>query len=609
MTHPSFFLKYRAMTLAFLFLALSAIAPSLSIGENTLETFFPDTDYELNVYHIKGKLPGKTLLIIGGIQGDEPGGFLSADLYADMKLVAGNLIVVPRANFYSIILNRRQVNEDMNRKFSGSSDENYEAQVVSILKRLISESDCLLNLHDGSGFYRDSWESEMKNPGRYGQSIIVDSDEYIHPDTGKKINLGEMARLAISGINAQVDDPENFFRLNNHRTRAPDSLHPEQRKSATYYALYDCGIPAFGIETSKSLPLETRIYHHNLAVNFFMEIFGVTPEIPGIGLCPPQIKYAVVKINNASPIVVANGETLHISRGDSIKIIHIEGNYSRGLSADIEGYGSVNDTNKSFTLKKATRVLIKKDHLLCGEFDIVLSDSPLSNYEITAKSTVLAFRVKVNGREGFYPNGSHVDIVKGDLLELMDPVTTPESIKGLTCNFKGFVGSNMDNTGEDRGYIINTAKELWDRYSLYKKGRVYQVIASKDDDEIIGRLFFDIHPPLFEYMLLYINEREKRWVSDNESINLKVSDSIRVVDIKSNVVSEDIGISIMGKGGHKSIGLGDSISGSGIVSLFGGASTGCGIHIERGKILLAFLPVTIIDCDQPSDGENTDSGK
>ena len=40
------------------------------------------------------------MLIIGGIQGDEPGGFLSADSYADIKLDKGNLIVIPRTNFY-----------------------------------------------------------------------------------------------------------------------------------------------------------------------------------------------------------------------------------------------------------------------------------------------------------------------------------------------------------------------------------------------------------------------------------------------------------------------------------------------------------------------------
>jgi hypothetical protein len=50
----------------------------------------------LNIYKIKGKKPGKTLMLIGGIQSNEPGGFLSADLYADMRLEKGNLIVAPR---------------------------------------------------------------------------------------------------------------------------------------------------------------------------------------------------------------------------------------------------------------------------------------------------------------------------------------------------------------------------------------------------------------------------------------------------------------------------------------------------------------------------------
>ena len=35
---------------------------------------FPNTVYELNIYKIYGKQPGKTLMLIGGIQGNEPGG-------------------------------------------------------------------------------------------------------------------------------------------------------------------------------------------------------------------------------------------------------------------------------------------------------------------------------------------------------------------------------------------------------------------------------------------------------------------------------------------------------------------------------------------------------
>ncbi|MBE9547549.1 MAG: succinylglutamate desuccinylase/aspartoacylase family protein, partial [Proteobacteria bacterium] len=182
----SFQYRYTASSIWLVCLCLllvSMLSPGPCWCKNTLERYFRGTDYELNVYRIRGKSLGKTILIIGGIQGNEPGGFMSADLYADMTLEQGNLIVVPRANFYSIVLNRRQINEDMNRKFSEPSRKNYEAQVVSILKRLIAESDCLLNLHDGSGFYSDTWQNPLRNPMRYGQSIIADCETYTNPKT------------------------------------------------------------------------------------------------------------------------------------------------------------------------------------------------------------------------------------------------------------------------------------------------------------------------------------------------------------------------------------------------------------------------------------------
>jgi hypothetical protein len=82
-----------------LFIVLSSLfifpAPALSKREHLV--YFPNTAYELNIYKISGKKPGKTLMLIGGIQGNEPGGFLSADLYADMSLEKGNLIVEPHS--------------------------------------------------------------------------------------------------------------------------------------------------------------------------------------------------------------------------------------------------------------------------------------------------------------------------------------------------------------------------------------------------------------------------------------------------------------------------------------------------------------------------------
>ncbi|MDO9528075.1 MAG: M14/M99 family metallopeptidase [Syntrophales bacterium] len=531
---------YRHSTsyLRLIFLGLlfcSLIGPNSGWCRNTFETHFAGTDYELNVYKIRGKSPGKTILIIGGIQGNEPGGFMSADLYADMILEKGNLIVVPRANFYSILLNRRQVNEDMNRKFSEPSRKNYEAQVVSILKRLITESDCLLNLHDGSGFYADTWQSPLRNPKRFGQSIIADCETHTNPGTGKILKLKEAAEQVISEINSHIKDTDHLFHFNNHRTNAPDTPHPEQRKSATYYALYKCGIPAFGIETSKSLPLERRIYHHNLAINAFMKILGVEPEVPGIILNPPTIKYVVVKVNDQAPIVVANGETLNISPGDVVKVIHLESNYERGLSADIAEYGTINDINKSIAINHPTQIMIRKDHLKCGKINIALTDSNKPPKTITTNPHVVYFKIKINGEEKYFPNGAHVNIIRGDTVELVDVGTIPESTSaGIIVNFKGFVGNDNVNTGEDRGYIIHTDRDLWKRYSLYKNGRLYQAVVTKNND-VIGRLFIDIEEPTFEYVVIQLNDMEKRCFFRDDILSICHDDIIKLIDIKTNV--------------------------------------------------------------------------
>ncbi len=77
----------------------------------------------------------------------------------------------------------------MNRKFAGDKQFTYETNIVNILKNLIAESDYLLNLHDGSGFYSSKWESPQRNPKRYGQSIIADFENFVNQKTGRVIEL------------------------------------------------------------------------------------------------------------------------------------------------------------------------------------------------------------------------------------------------------------------------------------------------------------------------------------------------------------------------------------------------------------------------------------
>jgi hypothetical protein len=481
------------------------ILPDIIYAQKKVHTvFFEGTDHELHVYKIYGEIPGKTLLLIGGIQGDEPGGFLSADHYADISLAKGNLIVVPRANFQSIVLYRRKVNDDMNRKFAEDCKNNYETKIVEILKKMINESDCLLNLHDGSGFYSEKWEGPDRNPRRYGQSIISDCEVYINPETGETIDLGALANWVADKINKNIKNPLHYIRFNNHRTAEKNSLHKEQRKSATYYALYTCGIPAFGIETSKSLPIELKVRHHNLAINAFMEKFDIIPETPGLNLDKPVLDYLVISINNSLPIVVKNQETLHINSGNTIIISHIEANYERGLSADVIGYGSIRDMRKKIRITGYTRIVARKDFFSCGSVYIAINKSKkrmAQGVSITKRPFLTpyidSFKIKINGKEHIFSNNDRVKLSKGDKFEIVDVMGGPGDPADMIVNFKGYVGNTSHNTGEDRGYVINTSRDLWKRYSLNKKGITYRVIVTYNEKQA-GELIIDLKEPVLE---------------------------------------------------------------------------------------------------------------
>ncbi|MBW2108820.1 MAG: hypothetical protein JRI36_09170 [Deltaproteobacteria bacterium] len=512
------------------------LLPGTAWAKRTHEVFFKGTDYELHVYRRYGREPGRTLLLIGGIQGNEPGGFLSADLYADMALAKGNLIVVPRANFYSIVLNKRQVNEDMNRKFGPDTRTDYEAKIVSILKQLISESDCLLNLHDGSGFYSPRWEGPMKNPMRFGQSIIADCETYTVPGTGHTLNLGDMARRVVKKVNTRIKEKDYQFKFNNHHTRESNTRHPEQRKSATYYALFTCGIPAFGIETSKSLPLEMKVRHHILAINAFMELLDIIPESPGVYLDPPVMQYVVMAVNDNIPFAIPNGHSLRIREGDVAKIFHVEANYKRGISADIVGFGTMNDMGKPIRITHPTQVIVRKDHHPCGMINIVLDRGPARTPTVSALPEVLFFETRINGEKQLFTNNASARLVRGDRFELVDVITNLANPSEVVANFKGYVGNRKVNTGEDRGYVIHTGRDLWKRYSLDGKGKKYQIVVTHGE-AVLGRLFVELVEPKLDYVILQVNGGSKHCLYPGDSLPIDRNDTINIVDIKTNVLA------------------------------------------------------------------------
>ena len=126
---------------------------------------------DFTLHKLQSGRAGNTLLVIGGIQGDEPGGFNAAALLVThYDIHKGNVWVVPNLNFISIIKRSRGVYGDLNRKFASISGSDPEYEAIEKIKSIILDKqvDLILNLHDGSGFYRTEYIDKLRNPEPVG---------------------------------------------------------------------------------------------------------------------------------------------------------------------------------------------------------------------------------------------------------------------------------------------------------------------------------------------------------------------------------------------------------------------------------------------------------
>jgi len=565
--------------------------PSPAFSKREHQVYFPNTAYELNIYKIKGKKPGKTLMLIGGIQGNEPGGFLSADLYADMRLEKGNLIVVPRANFYSIITNQRGPNGDMNRKFNlEDNSSTMEDQIVSILKKLINESDYLLNLHDGAGYYHPTYIDKWRNPTLFGQSIVADCEEYRIPGSTKSVKLGEMARKILKEVNPHINGDLYKFHFMDTRTDAEYSPHREQRGSATYYALTKHHIPAFGVETSKFLPsIDLKVLYHNMVINAFMKHFGIIPESPGLHLDPPVLKYLVVAINGQTPIVVEANHALELRAGDMISVTHIEANYERGLSLDILGYGGVNDLGKDYAIFRDTSILVRKDNQQVAEIPVRITEKGSGEESRTTSLTrkIDFFVIEAKGLRLLLANGETLHLVRGEELKIIDILPRAPSSSGVKVNFKGFVGDPSNNTGEDRGFAINTGSDLMERFSLDGKGEAYEIVVTQGET-LLGRGIVRLASPKVEFVVLRVNGQGHHILKPKSAFSVSREDTICVEEIRTNLSSSD-GVSLKINGQTV---LQGEVKAVKDLSLASKASE-TQLKVEKGSLVLGMIPLNV----------------
>lgn len=209
------------------------------------------------------------LLIMSGIQGDEPGAFNATSiLIKHYKITRGSLWVVPNLNQHSILKNNRGIYGDMNRKFAYLAPSDPEYAIIQRIKGLILDSrvEKILHLHDGSGFYRETYINAMLNQNRWGNCSIIDQDTLFTAN-----DLNHNITQMIDYINENLLDEIHRYRIRNTRTAQGDD---EQIKSLTYFATLNKKM-AFANEASKNLPLKKRVYYHLLAIEGMLQNSGI----------------------------------------------------------------------------------------------------------------------------------------------------------------------------------------------------------------------------------------------------------------------------------------------------------------------------------------------
>ena len=149
--------------------------------------------WETTYYVVDSGVDGPTVMVVGGLHGDEPAVVLAGDrlVQAAKEITSGKVILVPEANAEAIKAKKRLVGTDLNRAFPRGEDKTIESPLAREIWRIVEEQrpDWLIDLHDES--------SDVT-----GQTVVY------HEAQGE---ASWAARAMAEFLSRELDDPDAAF--------------------------------------------------------------------------------------------------------------------------------------------------------------------------------------------------------------------------------------------------------------------------------------------------------------------------------------------------------------------------------------------------------------
>lgn len=216
---------------------------------------------------------GPAVMILGGVHGNEPGGWLAADEVATWEPEAGSLIVVPRSNVQAIASFVRTFDEigDLNRLYPGRADSPFlmERLAFAFLETCREfKVEVLLDMHESWAFYAEY--PPNSGTGALGQTITA----------GPGPKQADFAQRMAAIANLQASQREQFIVRDGTRLGAPTSTpaagQANRGRSSLAAGAAVSGLTPILVEMGQEdQSLERRIALHLVTARAVLELEGL----------------------------------------------------------------------------------------------------------------------------------------------------------------------------------------------------------------------------------------------------------------------------------------------------------------------------------------------